>query len=228
MPGEFKGDGFTDSVRRPGHERDLFLKRDLHCVFPAAKICLHDTPRRIIPQQLEGAGSLGFVYNGVRRSCKGFHMSVPTRDVRAPVQLPSTVDRIIVAAQYPNITPELLFDYFVRPGLVMRWWAPKVEIHARQGGTFHFAWEEMDLHLRGQYTFVERGRKLAFTWKWDHEKRAPRSVSITFEPCANGVMVTVVHKPYSLYEQQERKHHAEAWQYYLEALQKLTQSAMAS
>jgi uncharacterized protein YndB with AHSA1/START domain len=155
-------------------------------------------------------------------------MSVPTHNVRAPVQLPSTNDRIVMTSQYPNITPELLFDYFVRPSLVNRWWASAAEVHARQGGTFHFAWDDLDLHLRGHYTFIERGKKLAFTWKWDHETRAPRSVTITFEPCANGTMITVVHKPYMPQEQQERKHHAEAWQYYLEVLQKLTIAAATS
>jgi len=148
-------------------------------------------------------------------------MSVPVHNVRAPVQLPSTHDRIVIVAQYPNITPELLFDYFVRPDLVRRWWASSAEIHARLGGSFHFVWNDLDLHLRGHYTFIERGKQLAFTWKWDHETHTPRSVMITFEPCANGALITVVHKPYTPHEQQERQHHAEAWRYYLAALQKL-------
>ncbi|MCC6614866.1 MAG: SRPBCC domain-containing protein [Anaerolineae bacterium] len=155
-------------------------------------------------------------------------MSVPVHDVRAPAQLPSAHDRIVIAAQYPNITPELLFDYFVRPNLICRWWAPSAEAYARLGGTFHFAWPELDLHLRGRYTFVERGKRLAFTWKWDHETRAPRSVVINFEPCADGALVRVVHKPYTPQEGQERKQHAEAWLYYLAALQKLTRPAPAA
>jgi uncharacterized protein YndB with AHSA1/START domain len=145
----------------------------------------------------------------------------------APVILVSPQDRILIAAEYPNITPELLFDYFVRPQLITRWWAPHAELHARQGGVFHFAWDDMNLHLRGQYTFVERGRKLAFTWQWDHEKssgRLPRSVIVNFEPCRDGAMLTIQHMPYAdnPTEQAERKAHSEAWQFFLTQLQKLT------
>ncbi len=79
----------------------------------------------------------------------------------------------------------------------------------------------MNLHLRGQYTDVERGQRLAFTWKWDHEVRQPRSVMITFEPSADGTIITVQHMPYGATEQQERQLHAEAWQFFLEQLQNL-------
>jgi uncharacterized protein YndB with AHSA1/START domain len=145
-----------------------------------------------------------------------------------PVLLPSSTDRIVIAAQFPNITPELLFDHFVRPSLVKCWWAPSADIHARQGGLFHYIWPDLGLHLRGQYTFVERGNKLSFTWKWDHEQRVPRSVMITFEPCADGAMLTIQHLPYTAWEQQERRLHGEAWLYYLTRLQEFTQRSAAS
>jgi uncharacterized protein YndB with AHSA1/START domain len=155
-------------------------------------------------------------------------MSDALKKLHPPILLPSSSDRLMVAAQFPSITPELLFDYFVRPALVTRWWAPVVDIHARQGGMFHYRWPDLNLDLRGQYTFVERGTKLAFTWKWDHEVRTPRSVVITFQPFADGAMLTVQHMPYTASEQQERRLHAEAWQYYLKQLQDLTQPVAAA
>jgi hypothetical protein len=49
-------------------------------------------------------------------------------------------------------------------------------------------------------------------------------VTITFEPGADGTIITVQHMPYGPTEQQERQLHAEAWQFFLEQLQHLTQN----
>jgi hypothetical protein len=53
-------------------------------------------------------------------------------------------------------------------------------------------------------------------------------VVITFQPFADGAMLTVQHMPYTASEQQERRLHAEAWQYYLKQLQDLTQPVAAA
>jgi uncharacterized protein YndB with AHSA1/START domain len=146
--------------------------------------------------------------------------------MKPPTLLPSPEDRIIISVEYPNITPELLFDYFVRPPLIQRWWAPHAETNARQGGLFHFAWKDMNLHLRGQYSMVERGARLAFTWQWDAERthsRPPRQVSLTFEPCADGTRLHILHMPYgsTAPDQSDRKNHGEAWCFFLARLQSL-------
>lgn len=153
--------------------------------------------------------------------------------LQPPMLVPSTDSQLVIRAEYPNITPELLFDYFVRPNLITRWWSPVAHTHARQGGQFHFAWQEMDLHLRGQYTMVERGAGLGFTWQWDHEKakgRPPRTVTIRFQPCRGGTGITITHAPYANTpaEQSERHDHAEAWCFFLARLQQLAAPANAA
>ena len=152
--------------------------------------------------------------------------------VQKPMIVPSSNDQIIINAEYPSITPELLFDYFVRPTLITRWWSPMARTHARQGGQFHFAWQDMDLHLRGQYTMVDRGSRLGFTWQWDHEKdkRTPRRVLIQFQPSRGGTRITMTHTPYAdtPAEQRERHDHAEAWCYFLTRLQTITAPANAA
>ncbi len=151
--------------------------------------------------------------------------------MQPPRALPSADDRIIIEARFSNITPELLYDHFVRPTLVIRWWSPYADIHARQGGAFHYAWNDLNLHLRGSFHAVERGSKLIFTWQWDHEKpfgRAPRTVAITFRPCEDGgALLHIEHSPYDAQEQADRKAHAEAWLYYLKRLQGVVAGAQA-
>lgn len=152
-------------------------------------------------------------------------------NLHPPNLLPAPDDRIRIEARFPNITPELLFDYFVRPTLAIRWWAPYAQIHARQGGSFHYGWNDLNLHLRGSFLSVERGSRLVFTWQWDHERefgRAPRIVTIQFMPCENGARLQIEHLPYSAQEQTDRKAHAEAWEYYLRRLQTLVVGAQAA
>jgi uncharacterized protein YndB with AHSA1/START domain len=145
--------------------------------------------------------------------------------IHPPSQQPSGLDQLIIKAEFPNITPELLFDYFVRPGLLTRWFSQRAELHARNGGTLHFAWDDMHLHLRGQFIEVDRGEHLSFTWKWDHEgKRTPRTVRMTFQPAHDGARLIITHASYTLHEQDDRKNHLEAWMFYLTNLQKLTVS----
>jgi uncharacterized protein YndB with AHSA1/START domain len=151
--------------------------------------------------------------------------------LQPPRLLPSSDDRIIVEARFPNITPELLYDYFVRPALATRWWAPHADIHARQGGAFHYAWNDLNLHLRGTFLMVERGAKLVFTWQWDHEKsfgRQPRTVTILFRPCEGGASLHIEHRAFTAQEVADRAAIAEAWQYYLRRLQTVVLGAQAA
>jgi uncharacterized protein YndB with AHSA1/START domain len=153
------------------------------------------------------------------------------KPMQPPTVVPSPEDRIVIQAEFMNTPPELLFDYFVRPTLVIRWWSPYADIHARQGGTFHYAWNDLNLHLRGTYLLVERGSLLNFTWQWDHERasgREPRIVSIRFYPGADGgTRLHISHSPYTPAEQADRRAHTEAWLYYLGRLQSVIAAAAA-
>jgi uncharacterized protein YndB with AHSA1/START domain len=139
-------------------------------------------------------------------------------------QLPCGEDRIVIEARFQHTTPDLLFDYFVRPSLLTQWWAPRATIHARQGGEFHYTWDDLNLHLCGTYQMVERGKLLLFTWRWDRPEeagRALRTVRISFHSCADGARLQIEHAPYAPDETADRKAHAEAWLYYLARLQAL-------
>ena len=99
-------------------------------------------------------------------------------------QLPSSNDTLIIAAEIGILPPPAVFDYWTKPELLCRWWPQEAEIDARTGGTYHLFWPQMNWHLRGQYTSFEPGKRLAFTWKWDHDEEgtAVRQVTLVFEP----------------------------------------------
>ena len=122
-----------------------------------------------------------------------------------------------------------LFAYWTRPDLLRQWWPPQAEVEPRAGGAYHYWWPERDDHLRGVYTTFEPGRRLIFTWRWDHEApEAPtRTVTVTFAPDTRNdgqVTLTLRHESYSetQAEQDARKGHLAGWSYFLGRLQSLS------
>ena len=70
-------------------------------------------------------------------------------------QIDSSDDRIIIDAEFQNLSPESLFDYFTVPGLLERWWPSLAEVDPRIAGTYHFSWPKQGWHLRGA-TLISR------------------------------------------------------------------------
>lgn len=142
------------------------------------------------------------------------------------VELPSTPDTLLVAVEVGRFTPEALFAYWIRPELLRQWWPQEAEIDARVGGAYHLAWPAMEWHLRGRYIAVEPGKRLAFTWHWDHDpaEMPERRVEVGFEPLgAGGTKLTIRHGSYtdSPRDDEERAGHLEGWTYFLGRLQML-------
>lgn len=147
-------------------------------------------------------------------------------DMTGVEQQATSREMLAVTAEYPEIGPGELFCYWTEPDLLTRWWPRQAEVDLRRTGSFHFAWPEMDWHLRGVYSDIEPGRKLGFSWYWDHEPRVPaRFVDVEFEPLGEGgTKLTVTHQMYGdgAADQEERKGHLEGWMYFLARLQSVT------
>lgn len=106
-------------------------------------------------------------------------------------------DRLEMSAEFPDATPEVVFDHFASPEMVTTWWPQEAEIEPREGGAYHFAWPTRTWHLRGRFTRFVRGKALAFTWAWDHLRGEPATVGVTFEPHGErGTRVTIRQGPY--------------------------------
>ncbi len=149
-----------------------------------------------------------------------------TLDSAVVTAVPSSLDTLIVVADFPGVSPDLLFAYWTQDELLCRWWPSQAELDPRVGGSYHLAWPAHGWHLRGEYTTVEPGRRLGFTWQWDHEPAvAPARVEITLERLADGdARLTLTHGPYADTEpdRERRAGHLEGWQHFLGLLRDLT------
>jgi uncharacterized protein YndB with AHSA1/START domain len=121
---------------------------------------------------------------------------------------------IKVTGVFDGFTPQELFDYWVKPELVVQWWPREAIIDPKVGGAYAFSWPEQTWHLRGTYTAFEPGKHLGFTWSWDHDRNsAPLQVDLTFEETENGTKLTVDHGKWddTPEAQDERKGVIEGW-----------------
>jgi uncharacterized protein YndB with AHSA1/START domain len=140
-------------------------------------------------------------------------------------QLSTNPEILLIEADFPSMTPDVVFNYWTEPFLLQRWWPQNAELDPRVGGSYHFSWPQMNWHLRGSYTSFEPGRQLGFTWRWDHDVQDARDrhVEIRFEPLATGG--TRLHLTHGRYldtpEDQEirNEHHLTGWQHFLSRLQ---------
>jgi uncharacterized protein YndB with AHSA1/START domain len=86
-------------------------------------------------------------------------------------QLPSGPEILLIEYDFPSAPPDKVFAYWTEPTLLQRWWSPSAEIELHEGGVYHLSWPEMNWHLRGRLNFLEPGKRLAFTWRWEHDTK---------------------------------------------------------
>lgn len=136
-------------------------------------------------------------------------------------QVSSDFDTAVVTASFPTCPPDSLFAYWITPQLLTQWWPPEAEIEPCLHGSYHYCWPQMQWHLRGHFTDFEPGRKLAFTWRWDHYPHTTHVV-VDFVPLAeNGTQLTVTHGTYgeSSEDQEARQGHIEGWLHFVGKLE---------
>jgi uncharacterized protein YndB with AHSA1/START domain len=137
----------------------------------------------------------------------------------------TTNDRITSVADFPHLSPAILFDYWTNIDLLTKWWPPAVELQPKVGGTYHFSWPKQGWHLRDKFTMLDRGKTLGFTWKWDHEKVDVTRVTLLFQPIPNGgTRLTLHHEGYAKNSEAKktRDEHIEGWTFFLKKLQELS------
>src|SRR5947209_5741477 len=138
-------------------------------------------------------------------------------------EVPTSPDQLVIRSDFPACGPQSLFDYWVKPDLLTRWWPQEAEVDGQEGGAYHLSWPTMQWNLRGTYLVCDPGKTLRFTWKWDSDPPdLPEStVSLSFEPIFDGgTRLTLTHEPYddSLESQEARTGHQEGWTYFLTKL----------
>jgi len=143
----------------------------------------------------------------------------------ALTQLSTGPEILVLEADFPSTASDTLFRYWTEPVLLQQWWPQHAELEPREGGVYHVSWPSMDWHLRGRYTSFEPGRRLAFTWRWDHDalELGERTVEAVFESLIiGGTRLLLTHGRYldTPADQEIRlAHHLAGWQYFLPRLQ---------
>ena len=120
-----------------------------------------------------------------------------------------------------NASPDEVYEYFVDPELLVRWWPSEAETDPQVGGEYRLFWESAGVTLRGQYRKTVPGKQLAFTWKWDHEDLPPRLVDVIFKASPRGCVVSVTHDAGS---DGEASDYTNGWIHFLSRLQKAASS----
>jgi uncharacterized protein YndB with AHSA1/START domain len=136
------------------------------------------------------------------------------------VEMPSTLDTLLLRGLIASASPETVFAYWIEPHLLLAWWPQEVKICTREGGAYHFGWPGPNWHLRGRFTAIEPGQHLAFTWHWDHEPGTPeRHVEVRFTHAPEGTVLTIRHGTYTEADTEERQGHREGWTYFFGRLE---------
>lgn len=124
-----------------------------------------------------------------------------------------------------NAFSDTVFDAFLDPAMVRKWFAPglgeiqRIEIDAKVGGRFSFVdrRDGEDIDHVGEYLEIERPKRIAFTWSVPGSSPDVSVVRIEIAPKTAGCDVTLTHEladEWAVY----RKSVAQSWKKMLDAL----------
>jgi uncharacterized protein YndB with AHSA1/START domain len=111
---------------------------------------------------------------------------------------------------------EHVFDYFVRPELLVRWMGDVARLEATAGGVF-----SLDINgvlIRGHYVRLERPTLIEIAWGEAGNEAMPPGATrliVTFSAHGDGTRVTLEHSGLS---PAEAKKHAIGWPHFIERL----------
>lgn len=124
---------------------------------------------------------------------------------------------------FPNITPAEMLDYWVKPELLVSWWAPQADVEAKTGGNYILSWPEMNWVLLGKIESLEPACRLVFSWKWNFEPKesAPLVVSVEVESIgSDGTRIKITHSGY-VGDAKKTAGHLEGWQHFCARLREV-------
>lgn len=113
-------------------------------------------------------------------------------------------------------TQDQVFDYFVRPDLLVRWMGDYARLEANEGGVF-----SVDINgvlIRGHFVRLERPTLIEIAWGEAGNTAMPPGATrlvVTFAPEGKGTRVTLEHSGLA---PQEAKKHAVGWPHFIERL----------
>jgi uncharacterized protein YndB with AHSA1/START domain len=112
-------------------------------------------------------------------------------------------DRVLEVTRVFAAPRRLLFQVWIEPGHLVRWWGPRGftmpshSIDVRPGGAYRFCMRSPDggLHwLRGVYREIVEPERLVFTYAWEDAAGAPRHetlVTVRFAELGDRTQLTL-------------------------------------
>lgn len=113
-------------------------------------------------------------------------------------------------------SPDQVFDYFIRPELLVRWMGDAVRLEASDGGLF-----SVDINgvaIRGHFVRLERARLIEIAWGEAGNAAMPPGATrlvVTLTAHGSGTRVSLEHRGLAL---EEGKKHAIGWPHFIERL----------
>jgi uncharacterized protein YndB with AHSA1/START domain len=117
--------------------------------------------------------------------------------------------------------PERVFDAWTDPDQLLAWWGDddwyrttEWQVDARPGGKWRCEGAGSGgmsgpFHVDGEYTLVERPKRLGFTWNPSWEPGVTTRVLIELTPAGAGTRLRLTHTGFSTVESSESHH--EGW-----------------
>ncbi len=105
--------------------------------------------------------------------------------------------RLRVWDTFRDVTPGELFSYWIEPEKLKTWWPNEVTVDPVPGGRYCYEFAAGHI-LTGTFSDVEPGRRLAFSWRWEHETDREQRVVVDFERRDADTLLTVTQGPYTV------------------------------
>lgn len=123
--------------------------------------------------------------------------------------------------------PALVFRAWTDPVHYPRWGAPEgLEVAAfeqdlRVGGAYriHMRGADQEHTVTGRYTEIDPPRRLAMTWRWQHEKQGDMLIVIELASDGDGTELVLTQR--GLLDQADADNHRRGWTSVLDRLERL-------
>jgi uncharacterized protein YndB with AHSA1/START domain len=120
----------------------------------------------------------------------------------------------VVSEVHIAAPPEVVFDYFVDPERMERWFGSRVQLEPRSGGQY-----AVDINAqaraRGAFLEVVPPTRVVFTFGWEDDVNVPpgsTTVEVTLAREGDGTHVRLVHR--GLQTADMRRQHRDGWEHY--------------
>lgn len=114
--------------------------------------------------------------------------------------------------------PDTVFSCFTDPDRYVLWMGTRAELEPEPGGAYRVLMRD-GVQASGEFLEVDPPRRLVFTWGWSHDHAvAPGSTRVEVILVEERGGTRVVLRHHGLPDNDQRQHHLEGWQLYLNRL----------